>query len=302
MQTIQLEKELKVLDCTLRDGGYYTDWDFSDEFIQSPLSALSEVGVDIVEVGYKSITKKGFFGHLRYCNETILSYLEDYKNLEFAFMIDAKEFIDSEGAIKKKELDSLILPQKKSVFSWCRVATHFKGLESSIGLVAYFKEKGYKVTINLMGMSLLTEEQIVKGLSWVSDANPDVFYFADSFGSFHTSDIQDYIKLIKTHYKGKIGIHAHDNQGLAFANTLTAINSGIDFIDATVTGMGRGAGNTRTEQLLLTLYLRYSMTQFNPSALVNKIYSSFLPLLEKYQWGYDYAYMLSGLENIHPTY
>jgi 4-hydroxy 2-oxovalerate aldolase len=161
---------------------------------------------------------------------------------------------------------------------------------------------GYNVTFNLMGISLLSREELTYAIEYFSKAKMDVLYFSDSFGDLNHGDILDCISLIRQNYPGKIGIHTHDNNGLAFANTLSAIDNGVDFIDCTVMGMGRGAGNLRTEQILLHLYFKKGYTHLNPSELLDVINTHITPLHQEYRWGWDYTYMLSALQNIHPTY
>ena len=294
------KKEITILDCTLRDGGYYNDWDFEYDQAKRLIAALNSAGVDIVEVGYKSLKKDKFYGLFRYCNEDYLDYLSQYSASEYAFMIDAKEFLTETG-IDKTALDSIIKPAKESPFTWVRIASHFNTLKQCPGLIDYFDQQGYRVGFNLMGGSLLSEEQFVQAMELIDKTQAAVFYAADSFGSFYPEDVKQLIRLMKKHFSRKLGIHTHDNQGMAYANTLAAIEEGVDFVDATVTGMGRGAGNLATEQLLLG-YGHRTGQDLNSNSLLGVIHDYIQPLKNQHQWGYSYMYMLSGLENIHPTY
>jgi 4-hydroxy 2-oxovalerate aldolase len=293
-------KDITILDCTLRDGGYYNNWDFEPEKAKKLISALSIAGVDIIEVGYKSASKDRFYGLFKYCNENYLSFLSEIKGSEFAFMIDAKEFFYEKG-IDLSKLDTVIKPRQASLFTWCRIAGIYKDIDKIPELIKYFSDKGYKVAFNLMGGSLLKKEQILHSIELVNTTAAEVFYIADSFGSMYPEEIKALVKLLKNNFKKKIGIHTHDNQGMAYANTLAAISEGVDFVDSTVTGMGRGAGNLATEQILLG-YGKLSGKEFNSNALIEVIEDYILPLKKKYNWGYSYIYMLSGLNNIHPSY
>lgn len=292
---------MKILDCTLRDGGYYNNWDFDFTKARELIMALNESGVDIIEVGYKSCDNSGFGGLFKYCNESMLQYLKDYTHSEYAFMIDIKEFMVGDQ-VNLTALDQCVQPTNISVFSWVRLASHFSTLHAVPEFINYFKEKGYQICFNLMGGSLLSDDQILEAIGTVNDNPPEVFYIADSFGSFYEEDIKRLIKLIKAAFKGKIGIHTHDNQGMAFANTLAAIEAGVDFVDGTVTGMGRGAGNLAIEQFLQKFADVDGSGKYKPNALLEIINSYILPLKNQYQWGFNYVYMLSGLKNIHPTY
>ncbi|MBT3261226.1 hypothetical protein HOC37_01800 [bacterium] len=295
-------KKTTILDCTLRDGGYYNNWNFDLNLIEKLIDALSKSGVDIVEMGYKSLNTNQFYGLCKYCSESQLQFLKRYPNMEYAFMLDAKEFLLADGQINKEALYSIVKSQKDSVFHWCRVASYYETIEGANKLACLLSELGYQVVFNFMGVSLLNESQIIDGLKKIKDAPFKVLYFADSFGNFSVKNIAYYKKLFSTYFKGEIGFHAHDSQGLAYANTLSAIEEGISFIDATVTGMGRGAGNLKLEQIILAMYFNNDRKNFNAFSLLDVIEKHFIPLNNKYRWGWNLSYMLSGLENLHPTY
>ena len=292
----------KILDCTLRDGGYYNEWDFDPTLARSLFTSLNETGIDIVEVGYKAPPQPGFAGLYRYCPDGQLAELRALSRVQYAFMIDAKEFLTREGRADRELIRAHIKPRSESLFSWCRIATHQATLAGATELVREIRGLGFQVGFNAMGISLLSERQIADSLHEVTAAGADVFYFADSFGSLRPEDVLRYLKLIRRDYGGAIGIHTHDNQGLAFANSEAAIADGVDYVDGTVMGMGRGAGNLKLEQLLLSLYFRDGRKDLNPYALVDLIETHFEPLHREHKWGWDFSYMLSGLQNIHPTY
>ena len=294
---------ITFLDCTLRDGGYYNDWDFDPKQAASLVNALNEAGAQIIEVGYKApVNTQKYFGLFKNCNEEYLGFLSKDDSAEYAFMIDVKEFILQDGTANRAELDKQICDAGESVFSWVRMASHFATINSIAGLTDYFHSRGYKVGFNLMGGSLLTESQLKSGSAVAQAAGVEVFYIADSFGSFYPEDIRRILGWIRSEYNGKIGIHTHDNQGMAYANTLVAIEEGVSFVDGTVTGMGRGSGNLLTEQFLLGYALKYGDQRYDASALLHIIESYIQPMKDQHRWGYNYSYMYSGLRNIHPTY
>lgn len=294
--------KITFLDCTLRDGGYYNKWDFNLDKAKSLLSALNKAGVNIIEVGYKSKSDTGeYFGLFKYCNEEYLDFLSKDDQSAYAFMIDVKEFMNG-SEINYEALDAVVKPSSESLFSWVRLASHHATIGSIVAFTAYFRKKGYNVGYNLMGGSLLTEQQILEGIQEAKKANVDVFYLADSFGSFYPEDIRNLVRFIKSNYDGTIGIHTHDNQGMAYANTMAAIEEGVEFVDATLTGMGRGAGNLHTEQFLMGYAKRVGDDRYKASALMPIIADYIEPLKNHYKWGYNLTYMYSGLLNIHPTY
>ena len=293
---------ITFLDCTLRDGGYYNNWDFEPEKASELIKALNEARVNIIEIGYKSPFEEGeYVGLFKNCNEDYLDFLSKDDFSDYSFMVDVKDFL-FDNKLNLEELDKHVLDSGNSVFSMVRLASHYTTIDTIESFAKYFKNKGYKVGFNLMGGSLLSMEQIHDGINIAIKANVDVFYVADSFGSFYPEETRTLIRFIKDRFKGKIGIHAHDNQGLAYANTLVAIEEGVDFVDGTVTGMGRGAGNLLTEQFLLGYSLKYKESSFKPVALLEIINTYLAPMRKKYMWGYNFTYMFSGLMNIHPLY
>lgn len=295
-------KKITFLDCTLRDGGYYTDWDFNIDKTKKLVEGLNEAGVNIIEIGYKAPYSKGkYYGLFRNCNEDYLTFISKNDHAKYAFMIDVKEFV-KDASVDFNLLDKYIRDSNESVFSWVRLASYLPTSWAIPELTIYFHKKGYKVSFNLMGGSLLTDDEIKAALVKASEATVEVFYIADSFGAFYPEDIRRLIRFIKTGYSGKIGIHTHENQGLAYINTLTAIEEGVDFVDGTVCGMGRGAGNLQTEQFLLGYSQKYGDNRFNSAALLPSIVNFVAPLKTRFKWGFHYAYMFSGLMNIHPTY
>lgn len=292
----------QILDCTLRDGGYYTDWNFSDSLVKRYLDGIERSGIKLVELGYKSPSKSGFYGLYKYCPESQLQHLKKYKSVDFAFMLDAKEFIGKNNKIDKDALNDCVPAAKDSVFSWCRIATHPTTIEQANELIKALVKRGYKVCLNIMGSSLLTKGQLINTLSAIDQKSLEVLYFADSFGHFMPATLTQFINEIKPHIHTKLGFHAHDNQGLAYANALAAINAGSSYIDSTVLGMGRGAGNLRTEQILLGAYFNFKITTHNAFPILESVQEDFKPLKDQHHWGEDFSYTLSGLENIHPTY
>lgn len=298
------EKKVTILDCTMRDGGYCNNWQFEKGLVHDAVEVLDRAGVNIIELGYKNPSQKKsktYEGLFNYCTESQLHFLHDLHHIEYACMVDTKGFLIN-NSIDQDCIDSFIPPKSESIFSWVRIATYFPNLDASLDFSELLKILGYRVTINLMGTSLLNDREVDEALSIISNGNIDVFYFSDSFGDLGPHDVVDWIRRIQECYKGKIGIHTHDNNGLAFANSVAAINAGIDFVDSTIMGMGRGAGNLRTEQVLLYLYFKKNYHHLNPSVILEVMDTYFVPLRNEFKWGYDYTYMLSAMQNIHPTY
>jgi 4-hydroxy 2-oxovalerate aldolase len=295
------KQNITILDCTLRDGGFYTNWDFDPELVQKTLHALVESRVDIVELGYKSTQSTGFYGLFKYCNEDLIkSIVPNHGDTQFAFMIDAKEFIQN-GQVDDASLDRILEKSDHSVFSWARVATTFPLLETAKLIAEKLKALGYKIAVNIMGVSLLSEPELQEAITIADQYPAEVIYIADSFGSFYPEDVSRLLNISKKHTTKPLGIHTHDNQGMAYANTLKAIEEGVTFIDATITGMGRGAGNLMLEQLLLGIK-KVTDHPYKPAALYDLIQLHYDPMKIKYKWGFHHSYMFSGMHNIHQSY
>jgi 4-hydroxy 2-oxovalerate aldolase len=275
--------EYKILDCTLRDGGYYTDWDFDDNIVKSLVKSLDDNGVDIIEMGYKSPVKGGPY---RKCNDGFIKSIINFNiNAKLAFMIDVKDYVKNDE-INTDLLKDIVKKSDKSPFDVCRIAAKYDEIKYINHLIQIIEELGYEVICNLMGVSTLEIEQIRE----LTKVNSNILYIADSYGSLLPNDVENIFKNVELH-----GIHTHDNLGLAFANCLTAINNGATYIDGTITGMGRGVGNVRTEQLLV-----FRNKKITPELL--DVIDYFNLLKNKFKWGHNSLYMLSALNNIHPLY
>lgn len=274
----------KILDCTIRDGGYYTDWNFDDKLVRDLVKSLDDNGVDIIEIGYKSPIKGGAY---RKCNDGFIKEIINFKiDSKLAFMIDVKDYI-KDNSLNIELLKDIIKQSQHSPFDLCRIAAKYDEIKYLNELIDFIDNLGYEVICNLMGGSTLSIEQIKE---FTENTNCDVLYIADSYGSLLPSDVDNIFKNCDLK-----GIHTHDNLGLAFANCLSAINNGSSYIDGTITGMGRGVGNVKTEQLLI-----FKNNEISPKLL--DVIDSFNTIKDEKKWGYNPLYMLSALNNIHPLY
>jgi len=290
---------LNIIDCTFRDGGYYNNWDFSIELSNNYLGAISKTGIQFVEIGYKRINTSAFLGPFAFCNESFLRKLSIPKNINLGVMVNIMDFNQA------KSLQSIVnanfVSQKNSVIKFIRIATAHKTLELSLSLSAILKKLGYKVFINIMQSDSLIEKDFKNLAKKINGANlPEAFYFADTFGNLQYFKIKNLITYIKENFKTSIGFHPHNNINSALNNALFALENGVQWIDTTVLGMGRGAGNLQTEYLLLELEKKF--TKFRPEPLYPLILGEFQALKEKYQWGENLLYRLAAIHTIHPSY
>ncbi len=284
-------KEIKIMDCTVRDGGLMNKWQFSDDFVKSVYNACVEAGVDYMEIGYKSSEtaySRTENGAWKFCEEDDLRRIvgDNPSNTKLSAMLD----------IGRIELNQ-IKPKKESVIDMMRVACYVHQMDKAIQHAEYCMDLGYEATINLMSVSTVNERDLDEALNDVAKSKVPVFYLVDSFGNMYCEHIEALATKYKDALPGKtIGIHAHNNMQLAFSNTITAIMNGVNMLDSTFLGLGRGAGNCPTE--LLVAFLKNPKYRLLP--ILQSIQDYVLPLQQQIDWGYHIPYMVSGSLNEHP--
>lgn len=288
------------IDCTLRDGGYYNNWNFSESLINQYISAMTSIKVDYIEIGFRFIEFKRNKGKLAYSDDNYLDKLIIPKKTKIAIMINASDFF-KDGEYQKKYVSIYFKQKKYSKISLIRIAAHFNEISILNNLSEDLKKLGYEIIINLMQISERKTQEISKAINLIKRLKPKAIYFADSLGSLRAEHTIKIIKTIKSNWKKDIGIHTHDNLGNALKNSLIAISEGVKWIDTTVMGMGRGPGNTKTE-LAIFEFEKIKKEQINVLPLLKLIKDKFINLHSKYMWGTNSYYYLSGLWGIHPSF
>lgn len=291
---ITYRPDLKVLDCTIRDGGLANDHLFADDFAKAVYEACVEAGIDYMEVGYKNSKKlfpKGKFGPWKHCDEEDIRRIvgENNTDLKLAVMCDAG----------KSDWKTEVLHKNESVLDMIRVAFYAHQLSEAVDMIHDAAEKGYEVSGNLMAVSINTEQEVDQVLEELAKTPVNVIVVVDSFGSMYCEQIEILVKkyLGYANQTGKIvGVHAHNNQQLAFANTIEGIIHGANRLDATMAGLGRGAGNCPME--LLIGFLRNPKFKIRPIYQVLQDY--LLPLGREVDWGPYVQYNMTGQFNQHP--
>lgn len=293
--------KINLVDCTLRDGGYYNNWDFQYDLVKSYLEAMIAANVDYVELGFRSFdVSSGFKGAFAYTTDNVICSLNIPEELNVGVMVNASEIVNhAQGAVEATKL--LFVPKEDSPVSLVRFACHVHEFERTLVACDWLKEVGYKVGINLMQIADRSDEEITEIAQAASNHSLDVLYFADSLGSMLPEQCAHIVRILRTHWRGALGIHTHDNMGRAIVNTLKAIEEGVTWIDSTVTGMGRGPGNAQTEYILIELE-KYRQYRLNIIPLLGLIKNHFQPLKDSCGWGINPYYHLAGKYGIHPTY
>ncbi len=289
-----------LLDCTLRDGGYYNAWNFSNELIAQYLVAMQAAEVDIVELGLRSLENSGFKGACAFTTDTFLQSLDLPCGMTVAVMVNGSELV---GKLAMEDVLARLFPNPAaaSPVKLVRVACHVHEFAKALKAVPWLKERGYRVGFNLMQIADRDEQEIVELARMASDYPIDVLYFADSMGSLAPDQIAQIVGYLRQGWQGALGIHTHDNQGLALSNTLRALDEGVTWVDATVTGMGRGPGNARTEEVVIEAAARTG-SHPNLVPLMGLVRKHFKPMQNHHGWGTNPYYYLAGKYGIHPTY
>lgn len=286
--------DIKILDCTIRDGGLMNNSHFEDELVRAVYQACTAAGIDYMEVGYKgdkSIYSPQEYGKWRHCTEEDVRQIvgDNPTGLKLSAMADAE----------RTDYHQDILPKEQSVFDMIRVATYIHQIPTAVDMIKAIHDKGYETTINMMAISVVHENELDEALEILSRTEVDVIYLVDSYGSLYSEEIQAlmrrYLQYAEPAGK-KIGIHTHNNQQLAYANTLEALIMGASYLDSTLGGLGRGAGNCPTELLLGFL----KNPKFHLRPVLQCLQNHIMPLREEILWGYDIPYMLTGQLNMHP--
>ena len=288
--------EIKIMDCTIRDGGLINDHRFDDAFVKAVYRTCVAAGIDAMEFGYKA-DKKIFapsqHGEWKFCTEDSLRRIVDDNptDLKIAVMADAE----------RTDYHTDILPKAQSVIDIVRVATYIHQIPTAVDMIKDAHDKGHRVTVNLMAISAIQERELEEALQLLAACPVCAIYIVDSFGSYYSEQIRDLTLMFLRAVEGKgieVGIHAHNNQMLAYANTLEALIYGANRLDATINGMGRGAGNCPLE--LLLGFLKNPKFQLRP--VLECVRDYFVPLEKQgeMEWGYKIPYMITGQMNQHP--
>lgn len=292
---MSVRNDVKVLDATIRDGGLCNNFAFTDDFVKALYKTNVKSGVDYMEFGYRAsrvLFDENSFGKWKFCKEEDIRAIvgDNPSDMKIAVMAD----------VGRCDFKTDFIPKSESVIDMVRVACYIHQIPAAIEMVEYFHNLGYETTCNIMAVSQANLNQLEEALSMLGASSVDVIYLVDSYGSLYPENAsalaRTYLEAAEKSGK-QVGFHAHNNQNLAFANTIETLSYGVSFLDATAQGMGRGAGNCAMELLLGFL----KNPKYNLYSLLSFIENYMLPLKEQgVQWGYDLQYMLTGQFNRHP--
>lgn len=286
--------DIKVMDVTIRDGGLINNFFFTDEFVKALYKANVKAGVDYMEFGYKASKDyfdKEKFGKWKFCDE------EDIRSIVGDNPSDTKIAVMAD--VGRTDFED-ILDKKDSVIDMIRIATYINTIPAAIEMIEHCHAKGYETSVNIMAISTADSRDIEQALELLGQSSVDVIYLVDSYGSLYPEQIREFTEMYVAtteKYGKKVGIHAHNNQQMAFANTIESTAYGASYLDATMMGIGRGAGNCILEGLLGFL----KNPKYRVLHVLQFVQSHMLALKQQgLAWGYDLPYLLTGLLNQHP--
>lgn len=281
-----MKQKIQICDCTLRDGGYYTNWDFEESLVRDYFVAMDSIpAITHLEIGYRNKAKNTYYGEYFYCPEHVLKMARNLcPSKELAIMLNEKDVLP-------EDLDSLLTPCNNYI-DLVRLAVAPINIDRAAILAKAIKDRNFKVGFNLMYMSNWAKDiDFIQSLGKL-EGLVDYVYMVDSFGGIYPNDVKDALELVKKNLNIPVGFHGHNNLELGLANSLVAVESKCDVIDSTITGMGRGAGNLKTELLLTALSGKEEINfDFNK---LNPIVSKFELMQNEYEWGTNLPYMISG--------
>lgn len=292
---MSVRHDIRVLDATIRDGGLCNNFEFSDEFVSELYKTNIKCGVDYMEFGYRAsrnLFNENEHGKWKFCKEEDIRAIVSDNNTDMKISVMAD--------VGRCDYKTDFIPKKDSVIDMVRIACYIHQIPSAVEMINYLNGLGYETTCNIMAISQANFNQIDEALKMLGKSKVDVIYLVDSYGALVPESAVELAKKYLEYgekYDKQIGFHGHNNQKLAYANTIETLSYGVSFVDATAMSMGRGAGNCAMELLLGFLknpkYSTYSLLRF--------IENYMIPLKESgVQWGYAPQYMLTGQLNRHP--
>ena len=286
---------MRILDCTLRDGGYVNNWKFSRQTLDNIVIGCDKLGIDTVEVGIlgKKDLKGGFSTKFNNLNE-IPKLPTHSDRLSIAAMGTINEFRGLELPIAKDtEVDTL------------RVAYFKEDGQETIKYAEYVKNRGYKVFLQAMATFMYDAAELKEMLKGVNGVMPYAFYMVDSFGVMYPDDVEIMHNSIRENLDKKIifGFHAHNNIQMAFSNVIKFMEIADDdsYIDASLMGMGRGAGNV-TMELLLGYLNKKKNCDYDIEYLAELIEDNMISEYEKNYWGYSMSYYYASYYAANAVY
>jgi len=290
-------RNIKLLDCTLRDGGYTNNWDFSKEQISSTITNLTNAQIDYIEIGYLTSIYNKVGGTQFQLAETASKFIpENKQQSKYLIMADVTQF-DIETLCHRSE----------SRIDGIRAVFYKRQIEQAMSFCEKIIEKGYDLFIQPMvtiDYSIIEFETLIE--RFCDLYHPYALSIVDSFGCLQPNDVNEYFSALDSALdkKIKIGFHGHENMQLSQINVISLQQISKDreiMIDASVNGVGRGAGNLHTE--LIAQYLNNTCScKYNVDYLISIMNDVTEPISKIEKWGYNPYFMLTAMRRAHPNF
>ena len=290
-----MNNKIHILDCTLRDGGYVNDWEFDSNLAKGVIDGLYESGIRVIEIGIMGIGgeagKSTKFSSFKDAEPLLENRKKDCK---YAIMINQTGFENFDIPNRSDKTVDII-----------RLAYFKREIHDAMIFAKSLKDKGYEVFLQAMATFMYSDDEIEDMLKKINDLKPQAFYIVDSFSNLFPEDITSMANSVLSRLNRDIdfGFHAHNNIQMAFANAIAFMNVEDDrkkYIDGSIYGMGRGAGNVPVE--LLMDYLNRRVKQYNIEVLLKTYQDYIKPIFEQYFWGYTHPYYLTASKDMNSVY
>ena len=286
--------EIRVLDCTIRDGGLMNNHHFDDRVVKAVYDACVAAGIDYMEVGYRASRKNiklGEHGCWKYCQEEDIRRIvgENATALKLSIMADAGKCDYREDIPAKHE----------SVIDLVRVACYVHQVPIALDMLKDARDKGYETTVNLMAVTTVGDCELEAALEMLAPSEAQAIYVVDSFGALYPNQTRRLVKKYLKHARAggkEVGIHAHNNLQLAYANTIEAIALGASRLGGGQPAQTKILAKRESDSILRLL--RNPKYQLRPA--LRCVDETIEPLRKDLGWGFDLPYMLTGLFNQHP--
>lgn len=296
------KQSFALMDCTLRDGGFQTDWQFADAMVRQYFATCQAIGVDIVELGYLNLDTCGTTRYEESYKALPESLTDQQRELispgqmKVALMIDAGQIVGQSPHVAAHVILAAIHRASFRV-DILRIAAKSHEVEACLALARALAGNELAVMLNLMQVAELASEELASIVQHLEREPVAALYFADSFGRMLPDQVHRLFRETAGLTAMPLGFHAHDNYGLAVANAHAALDAGAEYADGTFAGIGRGAGNAPTETLALLKPQEYLMADCD-IFLAEHVE----PLRRVANWGYSPTYRSQASHNVHPTY
>ncbi len=292
-------KNIELLDCTLRDGGYVNDWEFGHDNLVILFERLVSSGVDYIEIGFMDDRRQYDMNRSITPSSVGMNQLYEGLDKKNAFVV---------GMIDYGTCDiSLIQPQSETIMDGIRVIFKKQKMHEAVAYMKQIKDLGYKVFCQAVSITSYDDDELEELIELVNDLDPYAFSLVDTYGLLHKEQLMHYYNFANIHLNEdiRLGYHAHNNFQLAFANCVELIESADDsrsiLIDGTLYGMGKSAGNAPVE--LLANYMNSHLDKhYHVNQLLEAIDVTIMDIYKKIPWGYNMKFFVSASNDCHPNY